>query len=508
MDEKKLKNKLDYKMILIPIIFIGLLCGIFELFPRQSKMILISIRGLLSNQFGFFYILMAIVFFISTMFLAFSRYGNIKLGSGSPKYSAVKWGMMIFTSTMSADVIFYSLCEWIMYANEPFIKHQGGFQKWGLTYSLFHWGPLAWGFYIMLAVAFGYMLHVKHHNKQKFSEACRPLLGNKVDGPFGKIIDLLAIIALIAGTATTFSMATPLLAKAISVLLHIPNNKWLMVGILLVVVTIYTSIIIKGMGGISKLASICSVLFLCLLGYFLIFGNQTLYIVIHGFQSLGRMLENFGSMALTNNPFHPNSFAQNWTVYFWSYWMAWCVATPFFIGSISKGRTIRNVILGGYFWGLAGTYTSFMILGNYGMVQQVKHHVNLIALYNHTGSYADAILKIFNTMPMHTIGLILLIVTMIGLYSTVFDSITMVISIYSYKSLDIDQEPDVRIRVFWAIAFILLPIVLLLTGNSVYDIQSISIIGAFPIGIVMIIILISFYKQIIYKNNEKIERNK
>ena len=129
---------------------------------------------------------------------------------------------MIFTSTMAADILFYSLCEWALYANEPQIEAMGGIQKWASTYPLFHWGPTAWSFYIVLAVAFGFMLHVRGREKQKFSEACRPLLGNRVDGWLGKAIDLIAVLALLAGTATTFSMATPLLSAALG---EVFNNR-------------------------------------------------------------------------------------------------------------------------------------------------------------------------------------------------------------------------------------------------------------------------------------------
>ena len=105
--------------------------------------------------------------------------------------------MMIFTSTMAADILFYSLCEWALYANEPYIEELGGIQKWASTYPLFHWGPIVWSLYIVLAVAFGFMLHVRGRNRQKFSEACRPLFRDKVDGIWGKIIDLVAVFALI-----------------------------------------------------------------------------------------------------------------------------------------------------------------------------------------------------------------------------------------------------------------------------------------------------------------------
>lgn len=494
-------SRLDIKMIVIPIAVLLFICLLFGIFPVSSKEMLVVIRGFLSKRLGFFYIFMALLFFISTIFLAFSKYGNIRLGNrGKPRYSNIKWGLMVFTSTMSADIIFYSLCEWMMYSKEPFIQANGGVRKIGLAYSLFHWGPLAWGFYIMLAVAFGYMLYVEKRQKQKFSEACRPILGEKVDGVWGKFIDLLAIFALIAGTATTFSMSMPLITLAVSRIFHIPNTKALTVIIMILVVAIYTSIVVRGMNGISKLATLCSILFFALLGYFFFLGGQGEYIIIHGMESLKYMIFHFTQMSFTNNPIHPNSFAQNWTIYFWSYWMVWCVATPFFIGSISEGKTIRSLILGGYGWGLSGTYLSFIILSNYGLSMQFNHHVGILSTYNYTGKYAEAILKILSTMPFHFLGLVLLSLTMIGLYSTVFDSLTMVISTYSYKKLMPDQEPDKKVRVFWAIMFIILPITLVLTGNSVYDIQSVSIIAAFPIGLVMVLILLSFYKELVIKH--------
>lgn len=130
--------------------------------------------------------------------------------------------------------------------------------------------------------------------------------------------------------------------------------------------------------------------------------------------------------------------------------MVWCVATPFFIGKISKGRTIKSTILGGYGWGLAGTFTSFIILGNYGLAQQMKHGIDISGMIAKSGDYSAVILKIFDTLPLSSIGLLLLVITMIAFYSTTFDALTMVVSSYSYKKLDVDEEPDKKIRVFWA----------------------------------------------------------
>lgn len=491
-----MKKKIDWFSMIVPLVGIVALSALFMILPDESSIILQGIRGFLGDDGGIYYTLLGVGIFVSTMYIAFSEYGSIKLGNvDKPQYSSFQWGTMIFTSTMAADILFYSLCEWALYANEPYIEELGGIQKWASTYPLFHWGPIAWSFYIVLAVAFGFMLHVRNRKKQKFSEACRPLLGDKVDKGWGKVIDLIAIFALLAGTATTFSLATPLLSSAMSEIFGLPNGTILTILILLLIAVVYTLTVWFGMKGISKLASYCVYLFIILLTYFLFTGGETVYILETGISALGNMVQNFIGMSTWMDPLRENSFPQNWTIYYWAYWMVWCVATPFFIGMISKGRTIKNVVLGGYGWGLAGTYTSFIILGNYGLAQQMKYGLDVSGFIAKGGTYSEAILKIFDTLPLSKCGLILLVLTMIAFYSTTFDSITMVVSSYSYKELSIDQEPDRRIRTFWAIMFILFPIALIFAENSMYSLQSVAIIAAFPIGLIILLIVVSFFKD-------------
>lgn len=495
-DEKNLKNQIDWVSMLVPMLFVGIIFVVFMICPAQSQMFLDIIRGFIGDDCGLYYALLGTGIFFCSLYIAFSRYGNIQLGNvDKPEYSLFRWGSMIFTSTMAADILFYSFCEWALYANEPYIDQLGGIQKWASTYPLFHWGPIAWSFYIILAVAFGFMLHVRGREIQKFSEACRPLLGKKVDGFWGKIIDLIAIFALLAGTATTFSLATPLLSSALARVFGVSNGTGLTIIILLLIALVYTLTVWFGMKGISKLASICSYLFFALLLYFLILGGEATYILETGFSALGNMVQNFVGMSTWMDPLRETSFPQNWTIYYWSYWMVWCVATPFFIGSISKGRTIKNVILGGYGWGLAGTFTSFIILGNYGLSQQMKHGIDISGYIASGGEISKAILKIFDTMPLSNLGLLLLVVTMIAFYSTTFDALTMVISSYSYKTLKVGKEPDKMIRTFWAIMFIVLPIALIFAENSMNQLQSVSLIAALPIGVIIVLIVISFFKD-------------
>ncbi|GFI42694.1 glycine betaine transporter 2 [Lachnospiraceae bacterium] len=180
-----------------------------------------------------------------------------------------------------------------------------------------------------------------------------------------------------------------------------------------------------------------------------------------GVSSIGNLTQNFIGMATWMDPARETLFVQNWSIFYWAYWMAWCVATPFFIGTISKGRTVRNVVLGAYGCGLAGTFMSFIVLGNYGMSQQLRGTIDVIKDLEEGVSTPQVILEILNTLPYSKLVLIILVITMIAFYSTTFDALTMVVSSYSYKFLRANEEPDKKVRTFWAIMFILFPIALI-----------------------------------------------
>lgn len=494
----EVKNrKIDWSTMLIPFAIVIALMAVFMIVPDKSKSVVDIMRGFLGDTIGLYYSILAIGSVACALYVALkSKYGNIRFGNlNKPAYSNFKWGTMIFTSTMAADIMFYSLIEWALYGAETHVVEKGSMQMWAPTFTLFHWGPLAWGFYVILAVCFGFMMHVRKRERQRFSEACRPLLGDKVDGIWGKMIDVIAIFAVVCATATTFSLATPLLTKAMGSVFGFEVNTAITICVLLLICSIYTITVLFGVTGISKLAGICSYLFFGILFYFLFLGGETRYIVETGFQSLGNLIQNFIGLSTYMDPLRENGFAQNWTVYYWAYWLVWCVATPFFIALISKGRTIRNTVFGSFGWGLAGTYMSFIILGNYGLAQQMKYGLNVTGFISNGGEMYDAILMIFDTLPLPAVALILLVITMIAFYSTTLDGITYVTSSYSYKQIAADEEPSRKIRGFWALLLIFLPIGLLFAENSLYSLQGVTIIAAFPVGILLTMIVISFFKD-------------
>lgn len=502
--QKGKQGKIDWMITIVPFTLIIGLCMVFIAMPERSKDILSQIRFFLGNSFGSYYIIMGVFFFGISIYLAGSKYGNIILGQQDekPQYSFFSWGAMMFTCGLAADILFYSFSEWIMYAADPHIAEMGNIQEWAGVYPLFHWSFIPWGFYLVLAVAFGFMLHVRKRNRQKYSEACRPLLGKHTDGFCGRIIDLLAVFALIAGTTTTFSVATPLISAILVSVFRIELSKTVINVIILVITCfIYTYSLLHGFRGINRLAKVCIYMFFGILLYVLLFGGSTRYIIESGLTSFGTMIQNFIGLATYTDPLRTSYFPQNWTIYYWAYWMVWCVAAPFFIGRISKGRSIRQLILGGYGFGCGSTMVSFIVLGNYSMDMQMSGKMDYISQYDQTGDLYSIIVEIIKTLPYAPLVLLIVAFTMITFYATSFDSIALTTSCYSYRVLEEGKQPNKAIQLMWCILLILLPITLLFTESPMNNLQSVSIIAAFPIGIVMLLIVISFLKDVSeYKN--------
>ena len=496
--ENKRQGQIDWMITLVPLGIVVGLSILFFFLPEQSNVVLSRIRYFFGDTFGTYYLIIGLGIFLFSIYIACSKYGDIVLGAQDekPKYSFFARGSMMFTCGLAADILFYSFSEWILYATDPHIAEMGSIQDWASVYPLFHWSFVPWGFYLVLAVAFGFMLHVRRRDRQKYSEACRPILGKHTDGILGRVIDLLAVFALLAGTATTFSLATPLMASVINELFHVELSRTAVtIAILLITCFVYTYALLHGFKGISVLARACIYLFFGLLAYVLLSGGEARYIIETGFSALGRMVQNFVELSTFTDPERTTSFPQNWTIYYWAYWMVWCVAAPFFIGSISRGRTIRQTITGGYVFGVGSTLISFIILGNYSLGQQISGAVDFIARYEQTGDLYEMIISVIRTLPGAPFVLILLLVTMVAFYATSFDSIALTASCYSYRRLGKDENPHKMIQLMWCILLIVLPVALVFAESSMNNLQSVSIVAAFPIGAVIVLIAASFFKD-------------
>ena len=333
------RKRIDWLITLAPFISIMLLAGVLFVFPNESNNIISKVRFFFGDTVGIYYLVIGLAVLLVSVYLAFSKYGNVVLGEPNekPKYPFFVWGSMMFTCGLAADILFYSFAEWVMYATNPHMEELGSVAEWAGVFPLFHWSFIPWAFYLVLAVVFGFMLHVRKRNRQRYSEACRPVIGKHADGVLGRVIDLFALFALLAGTATTFSVATPLLAAIIVKLFGITLSRTVVtIIILLVTCAVYTYAVLHGFKGISFLAKLCIYLFFGLLLLVLLIGGQGKFIIENGFQSFGKMLQHFIELSTFTDPERTSNFPQDWTIYYWAYWMVWCVATPFFIGKIRR----------------------------------------------------------------------------------------------------------------------------------------------------------------------------
>lgn len=496
---------IDYELIYIPFLTIVFLSLGFFLFPEKSRNFVEFLRFIFVEKLGFLYMVFGLVVFLLSIGLGLSKYGTIVLGKeNKPVYKTLSWGAMIFTSTMAADIVYWSLIEWAYYFNEsPLglnISSLAQKQDLASSYPLFHWGPIAWSFYLLPAAAYAYMFYVKGRKRQRVSEACRPVLKDRTEGPLGRTIDLLAITGLLAGSATTFSLATPLLSLLLSKVFGIEDSKGLTIGILITIALVYTLALAFKMEGVSKLANLCVVFFMVLAGIFLFLG-PTSYIIESGVTGIGRVLNDFFSMATWMDPLRSTAnggsgFPQKWTIFYWAYWISWFVATPFFIARISEGRTIRQLIFGGYGAGILGTYTSFIVFGNYGLFQQVTGKVDGAGMLARGISPAQVILDIIETLPIPKIAMLVFVVSMIAFYSSTFDANTLVVSEYCMKNKGKDQEPPNWLKIYWSIIFIVFPIVLIFNDSTLEILQTLSIVTAFPLAMIMGLIIYSFFKEL------------
>ena len=514
MQKSQKPQKIDWGITIFPLAVIVVLALYLVVFPTQAEAAIASLRNFLVNDLGVVYMLFGLGVLFLSLGIAASKYGRIKLGTlEKPRYSTFTWGAMIFTSTMAADILYWSLCEWSYYYSEtPFAMENMTLaqkQDWSSAYPLFHWGPIPWAFYILPAAAYGYMMHVRKSPRQRMSEACRPILGKKVDGPLGKVIDVFAIVGLLAATATTFSTATPLLSAALAKVTGLPESNYLSILVLVFVAVVFTLAVWFGMKGISKLSNICICLFFALMAIFL-FCGPTKYIIETGVTAIGTVANNFLSMSTWMDPLRlsgdgVSGFPQNWTIFYWAYWISWSVATPFFIGKISEGRTIRQTIIGAYIAGVSATFLSFIVFGNYGLHLQVTGVADIAGQILSDGP-ANAILTVFESLPIPEIALVVLILAMVAFYASTFDALTMVIASYSVKNIKEDEEPGKKLRIFWSVVFIVLPIALLFYQSTLSMLQTLSICAAFPIILIVCVIVAGFIKSM-REDARKIEQS-
>ena len=457
-----------------------------------------SVLSLMTEKFGWFYLLSTFSFLVFSFFLAFSKFGNIRLGKDTdvPAYSNRSWFAMLFSAGMGIGLVFWGVAEPLSHFMDPpqdATPQTPQAARLAMRYSFFHWGLHAWAIYTIIGLSIAYFTFRKGYSGL-ISSVFYPLLGDRVKGPIGKAIDILAIIATIFGVATSLGLGTLQINGGLAHLTTIENSYSTQLIIIIIVTVLYlisaTTGLDKGIKALSNLNLLIAVVLLV----FILFAGPTSFIFDVLTTTIGSYLQNIVQMSLTLTPFSAGSWIKNWTLFYWAWWIAWAPFVGMFIARVSRGRTIKEFVLGvllvpsvfGFLW--------FAVFGGAALNLELFHQGRIAEAVQ-----TDVTSALFLTLQQLPLGAILsgiATLLIITFFITSADSATFVLGMLSSNG---NPNPKTSIKLVWGLLQSSIAAVLLLSGG-LQGLQTASIVAAAPFAIIMTLMCYSLYLSL---NSEK-----
>ncbi len=482
-------------------IIVAIVVLIGAIFPAQFGNVTNTIKLWITDKLGWYYLILTTIIVFFCIFLIFSPIGKLKLGkpNDKPEFNTISWFAMLFSAGMGIGLVFYGAAEPMAdFAAPPSANPEtkAAYTE-ALRSTFFHWGFHAWAIYGVVALALAYA-QFRKGEPGLISRTLRPLLGDKVEGPIGTIIDVLAVFATVVGVAVSLGMGALQINGGLNYLFGVPNNVWVQ-AIIIVIVTIL--FIMSAWSGISKgiqyLSNLNISLGLILMVIVLILG-PTVLILNMMTSSVGNLLNSFLLNTFDTAAQNPQKreWMSQWTLYYWGWWLSWSPFVGIFIARVSKGRSIREFIGGILLVPAIVSFIWFSVFGVLG-IETGKKHPELFKMSAETQLFG-----VFNHLPIGIVLSIIALVLIGSFFITSADSATFVLGMQtSYGSL----EPTNVVKVTWGISQSLIAFILLFAGGgngaeALNAIQSAAIISALPFSFVVIMMMISFYKD---ANNER-----
>jgi len=493
------RANIDYYIFVPAILFILGLAIPIGLNPAGAEALAGGLITAITKSLGWLYLLGALALFFFLLWLAFGPYGRIRLGrpEDKPDYSKFNWLAMIFCSGMASSIMNYAFTEPLYFMQGPALGIEAGSNRaaeYALMYSFFHWGIVAYGIYLLPAIPIAYMVFVKKANLFRLSEAFVGVLGEKAYGPIGKVIDILVILGIIGGTATTLGLSVPVLSTLFSGTFGVADSFGLQVFVLALWTTIFTWSVYQGLSkGIQILSRINVLLALALLVFVFLTG-PTLFILDLTTDSLGLLATNFFRLALSTDPINKGGYPQAWTIFYWAWWLAYAPMVGLFTARISKGRTIRELILYAMVYGSLGSWVFFAVWGGYSIFAQTTGALDLSSILAANGMPAT-ILAIVQAQPLGKLFMLLFLVLFMVFTATTMDSSAYVLASMSSKSLRGDEEPSRLNRIVWAVILGISAIAMLMMGG-LKAVQSSSVVMATPMVFLMALLAVSLMRML------------
>lgn len=489
----KLSKVFTYASILV-----GSLVILGAIFPDGFGNISSTISAWITEYFGWYYMILTTILVFFCIFLILSPIGKLKLGktSDEPEFKTISWLTMLFSAGMGIGLVFYGASEPMShYVAPPTADPEtNAAMLEAMRSTILHYGIHPWAIYGVVALGLAYA-QFRKDELGLLSKTLRPVLGNRVDGPIGIVVDVLAVFATIIGVAVSLGIGAMQINGGLNYLFDIPNNT-LVQGIIIGIVTIL--FMISAWSGLSKgiqyLSNLNMILAAILFAVILVVGPSILILNMMT-SGAGSYLQTFLFNSFDVAPLNDqkSDWMADWTIYYWGWWMSWSPFVGIFIARISRGRTVREFVIAVLFVPTVVSIIWFSVFGMTG-IDLGQTIPEIFEMAPETQLFA-----IFNELPMGTILSLVALLLISSFFITSADSATFVLGMQSsFGSL----TPPTRTKLFWGVALSSIAFVLLLAGGEtgLNALQSAAIISALPFSIIVILMAVSFYRD---ANNER-----
>ncbi|WP_257347578.1 glycine betaine uptake BCCT transporter [Pseudalkalibacillus decolorationis] len=469
--------------------------------PQNLIEVMSNTQAFFMKRFGWFYQISATFFLIFALFLIFSRYGKIKLGKDEdkPEFSRPTWFAMLFSAGMGIGLLFFGVSEPISHFSNPPYGEGGTIQsaKLALQYTYLHWGFHAWAIYAIVALALAYYKFRKGY-PGLMSATLYPILGERAKGLIGKIIDVIAVIATIFGVSASLGLGAAQINGGLSFLTGIPNNFSIQLLIIVLVTVLFLASAATGIKrGIKWLSNANLGLAVVLFILFIIIA-PTVFVLDLFTTTFGGYVQNLAYMGMRLAPFNEQNatWLQNWTIFYWAWWIAWAPFVGTFIARVSKGRTVREFITAVLIIPTLVCAIWFAVFGGTGIFMEYNLGLDVSGQNLET-----ALFYVYQHLPLTIVMIVITLMLILTFFVTSADSATFVLGMQTtYGSLD----PPNIVKVILGLILSASAAVLMASGG-LQGFQSVIIISAFPLGIVLLFMsyaLLKAFKTEVRKKKE------
>ena len=491
---------IDWTLFFISVATILAACLPMLLYRDASVDVTSRIYSWITTELGLLYQWAAIGCMVVLSIIAFGKYGKVRLGGDDAprEYSLIAWMGMLFCSGIGAGLLYWTPIEWAFYLDTPPLGAEPGSAmaiELAASYGIFHWGFSAWAIYALPAVAIAVPYYQRKVPYLRLSTALTGIAGDDIAiRPAGRLVDLCFIIAMVAGTGTSLGLATPAIAACISMLFGVDQSMALDASVALVAMSLFALSVYLGLdAGIKRLSMINLGLGLMFVLFILTVG-PTVFILETGSNSVGLLLQEFIRMNTWTDPATNAGFVEAWTVFYWAWWLAYAPFMGIFVSRISRGRTLREVIVGMVGLGTAGCAVFFIVIGNTAMWFDLNDVVALKDLVI-GGDEPLAIATFVAELPWYPLAIIVYLVLAFIFIATTYDSASYVIASMATQRLRAGEHPIRWHRVFWAFMLIVLPITLMYI-DDLTAVKNASIIASIPLLVIYVLITIALFKEL------------